>query len=61
MLRNLGQTDVLKTVLKRAVQKITEEIAGLIGQKVTDKITKVSKTSNIRTEEQFEMKDLTRM
>ena len=37
--------DALKTVLKRAIQKTVEESGDLIGNKIADRITKVSETS----------------
>ena len=37
--------DALKTVSKRAIQKIAEATGDLIGNKIADKITRVSKTS----------------
>ena len=37
--------DVLKTSLKRVIQKTAEATADLIGNKISDKITKISKTS----------------
>ena len=38
-------TDVLKTSSKRAIQKTAESTDDLIGNKIADKITRVSKTS----------------
>ena len=38
-------TDALKTASKRAIQKIVEATGDLIGNKIADSITKVSKTS----------------
>ena len=38
-------TDALKTDSRRAIQKTTEPTGNLIGNKVVDRITKVSKTS----------------
>ena len=38
-------TDALKTASKRAIQKTAEAIRDLIGNKIDDKITNVSKTS----------------
>ena len=38
-------TDALKTASKREILKVAEAIVDLIGSKVTDKITKMSKTS----------------
>ena len=37
--------DPLKTASKRAIQKATETTGDLIGNKIADRITKVSKTS----------------
>ena len=37
--------DAIKTVSKRAIQKTAEATGGLIGNKIADKITKVSKKS----------------
>ena len=39
-------TYAIKTVLKRAIQKIAEATGDLIGNKIADKITSVSKKSN---------------
>ena len=38
-------TDAIKTTSKRIIQKIAEATGDLIGNKTTDKIKKVSKTS----------------
>ena len=38
-------TDTLKTASKRAIQKTAEATGDLIGHKIADKITRVSKTS----------------
>ena len=38
-------TDALKAASKRAIQKTAEATGDLIGNKSTDKITRVSKTS----------------
>ena len=38
-------TDLLKTTSKRVIQKTAEEPGDLIGNKIADKIKKVSKTS----------------
>ena len=38
-------TDALKTASKRAIQKTAEATVDLIGNKIADKITRVSKTS----------------
>ena len=37
--------DAIKTASKRAIQKTAEATGGLIGNKIADKITKVSKKS----------------
>ena len=39
------ETDVLKTVSKRAIPKTAEAAGDLIGNKVADRFTKASKTS----------------
>ena len=39
-------TDAIKTASKRAIQKTTEATGVLIGNKIADKITSVSKNSN---------------
>ena len=39
-------TDALKTTSKRAIQKTAEATGDLIGNKITDKTTSVSKISN---------------
>ena len=41
----LSTTDALKTASKRAIQKTVEATGDLIGNKIADSITKVSKTS----------------
>ena len=38
-------TDAIKTTSKRAIQKTVEATVGFIGNKIADKITKSSKTS----------------
>ena len=38
-------TDALKTVSKRAIQRAAEATGDLVGNKIADKITKVSRTS----------------
>ena len=38
-------TNALKTASKRAIQKTAEATGGLIGNKINDRITKVSKAS----------------
>ena len=38
-------TDAIKTASKKEIQKTTEAIGDLIGNKIADKITSVSKTS----------------
>ena len=40
-------TDAIKAASKRAIQKTAEATGGLIGNKIADKITSVSKKSNI--------------
>ena len=40
-------TDALKTASKRAIQKTTEATGDLIGNKIADKITSVSKKKSI--------------
>ena len=48
-------TDALKTGSKKAIQKIAETTSDLIGNRVADKITRVSKTSpknNLETNEE---------
>ena len=45
MLNNRLETDALKTASKRAIQNTAEETGDLIGNKIADKITKVSKIS----------------
>ena len=39
-------TDVIKTASKRAIQKTAEATGDLIGNKIADKIIRVSKNSN---------------
>ena len=39
-------TDTIKTASKRAIQKIAEATSDLIGNKITDKITSVSKKNS---------------
>ena len=41
----ISATDALKTVTKRAIQKLAEATGDLIGNKIAVKITKISKTS----------------
>ena len=41
-------TDEFKTALKRAIQKTAEATGHLIGNKIADRITNVSKTSKKR-------------
>ena len=40
-----SSTDALKTASKRVIKKTEEPSGGLIGKKIADKITRVSKTS----------------
>ena len=42
-----SKTDAIKTVSKRAIQKTAEGTGDLIGNKIADKITSVSKTSSV--------------
>ena len=44
MLNNLQQTDTLKTTSQRVIQEIAETTGNLIDNKITDRITKVSKS-----------------
>ena len=58
MLNNLLQ---IKAVSKRAIQKTAEEADDLIGNKIADSITKVSKTSpqnNSETNEKHIVKNI---
>ena len=41
-------TDVIKTASKRAIQKTAEETTDLIGNKIADKITSVSKKKSAK-------------
>ena len=41
-------TDAIKTASKRAIQKITEATGDLIGNKIADKITSVSKKKSTK-------------
>ena len=41
-----SSTDAIKTISKRAIQKTAEATGDLIGNKIADKITSVSKKSN---------------
>ena len=41
----LSATDALKTASKRAIQKTAETIVDVSGNKIADKITRFSKTS----------------
>ena len=43
-------TDAIKTASKRAIQKAAEATGDLIGNKIDDKITSVSKTSDANSE-----------
>ena len=45
MLKNLHATDALKTTSKGAIQKTVDATGGLIGNKIANRITKVSKNS----------------
>ena len=48
--------DSLKTTLKRSIQKIAEATGELIGNKIPDKITKVSRSSSQKKSETVESK-----
>ena len=50
-------TDALKTSLKRAILKTVEASGDLIGNKIADKITRVSETSPKRYSETNEEQD----
>ena len=43
-------TDAIKTISKRAIQETAEAAGGLIGNKIADKITSVSKKSSAQSE-----------
>ena len=44
MLNNLQQTDTLKTTSQRVIQETAETTGDLIDNKITDRITKFSKS-----------------
>ena len=46
-------TDAIRTASKRAIQKTEEAIGDLVGNKIADKITSVSKTSTIDEDEEI--------
>ena len=48
-------TDAIKTTSKRAIQKIVKATGDLIGNKIADKITSVSKKSNNNNNEDVEL------
>ena len=50
-------TDAIKTVSKRAIQKAAEATGDLIGNKIADKITSVSKISSkeLQNEDELEI------
>ena len=48
-------TDAIKMASKRAIQKTTEATGDLIGNKIADKITSVSKKSNNNNNEDVEL------
>ena len=53
-------TDALKTTSKRAIQDTAEATCDLIGNKIADKITRVSKTSpknNLKTNEEETLRE----
>ena len=41
-------TDVIKTISKRAIQKTAEATGDLIGNKISDKITTISKSKRFK-------------
>ena len=41
-------TDVIKTITKRAIQKTAEATGDLIGNKISDKITTISKSKRFK-------------
>ena len=53
-------TDALKTPSKRAIQKIVEATGDLIGNKIADKIAKVSETSPKNSSETNEEEEILR-
>ena len=48
-------TDAIKTASKRAIQKTAEGTGDLIGNKIADKITSISKKSNNNNNEDVEL------
>ena len=52
-------TDAIKTASKRAIQKIAEATGDLIGNKIADKITSVSKTPSNNNNNDDENVELT--
>ena len=48
---NKSTTDVIKTKLKRAIQKTAETTGDLIGNKIADKITSISKKKSPNNDE----------
>ena len=62
MLQNEQPTaDAFKIVSKRAIQKIAEVTGDLIGNKIVDKITRVSKASSKNNPETNEEEILTKI
>ena len=51
-------TDSLKAASKRRIQKTSETKGNLIGSKITDRITKVSKTSQQNNSEKLQMNSI---
>ena len=51
-------TDSIKTASKRAIQKTAEATGDLIGNKITDKITRASKIHHISIQKQMKKKHL---
>ena len=52
-------TDVIKTKLKRAIQKTAETTGDLIGNKIADKITSISKKKSPNNDEREEGVEIT--
>ena len=51
-------TDSLKAASERAIQKTSETKSNLIGSKITDRITKVSKTSQQNNSEKLQINSI---
>ena len=52
-------TDAIKTASQRAIQKTAEATAGLVGNKIADKITSISKISTKKLPTIYEHAELT--